>query len=146
MPRSRVLFVEKTEMRSLRKHLGGFTIIETTVAGVILAAILAAVVPMMVLVQSQQIIATAQRQALSAADNLLERALALDWAEIQSDVADEEIGASEVLSGVPGGEWTLTVIDEAEGVPAKRVTLTVSYAARGQAGSVQLTAWAFEDP
>ena len=48
----------------------GFTIIEAAVAGVVLAAIVTAVVPMMVLVQSQQHAAHVQRQALLAADDL----------------------------------------------------------------------------
>ena len=123
----------------------GFTIIEAAVAGVVLAAIVTAVVPMMVLVQSQQHAAHVQRQALLAADNLLERVLALEWSELEAGVAGAALGASDMLSGVPGGTWKLTVVEESDPMPAKRVTLTVSYAARGRTGSVQVTAWAFEN-
>jgi type II secretory pathway pseudopilin PulG len=120
-----------------------FTLIEATGAAVVLAAILGAAVPMILLVQSQRRENAVHRDAVRAADNLLERVLAIDWADLESDRVGETIRADEVLVSVPGGAWNLEVVDAKAGPPAKRITVTVSYRIRGQTGSVDLTAWRF---
>jgi type II secretory pathway pseudopilin PulG len=122
-----------------------FTLLETVVAAVVLAAILGAAVPMVLLVQSQRHDNSEQWQAVRAADNLLERVLAVDWAELEAGLASEAIGAAELLDAVPGGTWNLTVIEEHDPVPAKRVTVAVSYRSRSRTGNVHVTAWAFDD-
>jgi hypothetical protein len=121
-------------------------LLETVVAAVVLAAILGAAVPMVLLVQSQRHDNAVQRQAVLVADNLLERVLAVDWAELDAGLAGETIGAEELLDAVPGGTWNLTVIEENDPVTAKRVTVAVTYRSRSRTGNVHVTAWAFDDP
>ena len=112
----------------------------------VLAAILGAAVPMMLLVQSQRHENALQRRAVRVADNLLERVLAVDWAELDAGLAGESIGAAELLDAIPGGTWNLSVIEEHTPVAAKRVTVAVSYRSRGRTGNVHVTSWTFDNP
>jgi hypothetical protein len=134
--------------RKIRKKTSrnAFTLLETVGAAAVLAAILGAAVPMMLLVQSQRHENAVRRQAVRAADNLLERVLAVDWSELDAGLTGESIDAPELLDAIPGGAWNLTVIEEPTPVPAKRVTVAVSYRSRGRTGSVHVTAWTFNNP
>jgi type II secretory pathway pseudopilin PulG len=134
-------------MRNRKRHFrNAFTLIEATGAAVVLGAILVAAVPMILLVQSQRRENAVHRVAVRAADNLLERVLVLELANLESEQVGETIRADEVLDAVPGGAWSLKVIDANAGLPARRITITVSYRTRGRTGSVHLTAWSFGKP
>ena len=130
-------------MRRYRTH--AFTIIEVTAAAAILAVLLAAFVPVTLLVQNHRRESVVHRRALQAADNLLEHVLALPWGEIHSDVAGQTVRAEKVLAGVPGAGWKIIVADESSNFPAKRVTVQVSYGAGVRSDTVQLTAWVYQD-
>lgn len=128
-----------------RRHAYAFTIVEVTAAAAMLAIILGALVPTVLLVQTQRRERVLQCQALDAADNLLERVLALDWHDIQSPLPDGAIGADEVLDGLTGGTWRVDVAESPGSLPAKRVTVRVVYGTSGRTGTVRLAAWALDN-
>jgi hypothetical protein len=124
-------------------HRMAFTIIEAASAAAVLGVVLGMVVPLVLLIQAHRREAAVHRQAQEVADNLLERALALDWRETQTTSPGESIAADELLASLPGGECQVGVVEEPGPVGAMRLTVTVMYASRGQLGTVRLTAWTY---
>lgn len=129
----------------MQRSRHAFTIIELIAAAAILAVLVGALVPATLLVQQHRRELAVHRQALQAADNLLERVLTLPWSELEAGLSGEAIRTDDVLADVPGGTWKLTVVDVSSGGPAKRATVQVSYGGGARSGAVALTAWAFRD-
>ncbi len=123
----------------------GFTIVEVLIATAMLATLFALVGEMIVFSHVAQRKMGEQVAAQQMADNLLERISGLSWASIQpgADFAKLlPVAFTDELSEVT---WDVTVTEEREPMPAKRIALrVVRPTVNGRASpTVRLTAWIY---
>lgn len=123
----------------------GLTILEVTVAGVLLAA--AATLVARVLATTAGVRREAQRRewALQEASNLLERITAKPWDSVTLETAAAEGLSEETGRTLPDGTVEVNVIEVPQPLPGKRITVVVRWkkGAGEAASSVRLSTWMY---
>lgn len=124
----------------------GFTLIESSVAAVLLAAVLSIAVALLTSIARQRQAASLHAKAVIAADNLMERLTAEPFDAITADRADELRQASPVAEELPEAAVDVRVSD-VDGPPlGKRVEVEVKWQLRadGPPSRHAVAAWVFD--
>ena len=144
-----------SNLRSEISNRRGFTLLEVSVAGVLLAVLMAAAVQMLGWVAAERRALERRQWAMQEAANVMERITARPWESLSPDPdpdPDRESGslASVELSShardvLPEAELHVTVADEPEQPDAKRLVVVVRWQRRpGEpAAQVRLTSWVY---
>lgn len=124
----------------------GATLIEVTVALVILAAAMLALAQMVALAARQRRLTEARRLAMEEVANQAERVAALPWDKVQPDEFTGWEPSAGLTSALPAAECKANVTPEPGPPAARRVRLEIHWTdAAGQAAPpVGLTLWKFE--
>jgi Tfp pilus assembly protein PilV len=123
----------------------GFTLLEVTLAGLLLVVLMAITVQMLGWVVSERRAAERRQWAIQEAANVMERLVVQPWDELTSDV-EEAIDLSPQASAVlPDAELQVTVAAEPDQPDAKRLSVAVRWRPRPDQAAVQvrLTSWVY---
>ena len=126
---------------------GGATLIEVTVALVVLAAAMLALAQMVTLVARQRRLTEARRMALQEVANQAERIAVLPWDDAAPDKLTAWEPSTELLAGIPAAQCAIEVTDEPGPPAARRVRLEVRWndAAGQPVAPAELTLWKFAE-
>lgn len=126
---------------------GGATLIEVTVALVVLAAAMLALAQMVTLVARQRRLTEARRMALQEVANQAERVAVMAWDEAAPDKLTAWEPSTDLLAGIPAAQCAIEVTDEPGPPTARRVRLEVRWTdAAGQPVTpAGLTLWKFAE-
>ncbi len=123
----------------------GFTLIETIVALVVLAAAMLAVVQTVAVVSRQRQLTERRALAVQEVANVMERVYGLPWSELTQERAAEDTLSPACRQRLPAA--TLQVTVQAVGDPQneKRILVEIDWqgADGGRSRPVRLTAWRF---
>lgn len=125
----------------------GATLIEVTVALVVLAAALLALAQMVTLVARQRRLTEARRIALQEVANQAERVAVMAWDEAAPDKLTAWEPSPELIAAIPLSACSVRVTDEPGPPAARRVRLEVSWndAAGQPVTPAGLTLWKFAE-
>jgi Tfp pilus assembly protein PilV len=125
----------------------GFTLVEATAAGVMLAAALVITAQLMTLSAAQTREVERRQLAGQQAANLLERLTATPWDELTAELAARQQLSADAQSRLPGVNLTVTVDAGDEQPASKRITVEIRW--RNRAGEftapVSLSSWVFAE-
>lgn len=123
----------------------GFTLMEVTVAAVALGLLSVAVMQATFALKRLRQATASRDYASRELDNLMERFVHQPWESITQSTAAELTVPDEVATRLPAAELQTLVMDEAEPVDAKRITMQLRWRAyAGEHGKpLKLTAWVF---
>lgn len=122
----------------------GMSLVEVSVALVVLAVGLAGFVQMLTTSRLVQRSAVLEAAALREADNALERLLARDWDALTPEFVAGH--APDMTSVLPDGRLAAR-LDAIDGpLPGKRVTVEVTWRRPGIDAPVRLVGWKFRSP
>jgi type II secretory pathway pseudopilin PulG len=126
---------------------GGATLIEVTVALVVLAAAMLALAQMVTLVARQRRLTEARRMALQEVANQAERVAVMAWDEAAPDKLTAWEPSTDLLAGIPAAQCAIEVTDEPGPPTARRVRLEVRWtdAAGHPLKPAGLTLWKFAE-
>lgn len=138
----------KSEISNLTSQISnprGFTLLEVSVAGVLLVLLMAVAVQMLGWLASERQAADRRQWAMQEAANVMERLSAQPWERLTSEhaAAIELTAAARQL--LPEAQLDVKVIDESEQPDAKRLVIAVRWQRRpGQpVAQVALTSWVY---
>ena len=121
-----------------------FTMVESCVAAVLLAAALGTVVGLLTSVARQRQAASLHAQAVLTADNLLERLTDGPYDSITSEAAEELTQTSAAAGELSDGAVQIRVADEQGTPPRKRIELEVAWrSGGGRASRHRVATWIF---
>jgi Tfp pilus assembly protein PilV len=125
----------------------GTTLIEVTVALLVLSAAMLALVQMLSLATQQRRLTEVRRIALEEVANQAERVAALPWDRVTADKLTNWEPSAALLTAIPHAKCQIAVSDEAGLPAARRVHLEIAWTgADGQpALPVGLTVWKFAE-
>ena len=123
----------------------GMTVIEIGVAAVMLATILASTVQVLRVLETRQRAADRRALALQAVQNLTEQIGNQPWEKLTPEAVRQFAVPKSVAARLPGANVVVEVVDEAEPVEAKRVSVELIWLAADKqyAKSIRLTSWVF---
>ena len=121
----------------------GITILETIVAGVLLAATMTVCLQILGAHAAQQRAMRQRETAVREAANVMERTAAVHVGELTPEHLAEFQLAPEAAAALPEGELSVAVADVAGDVAARRITVSIRWQDRNGdwVNPVQLTAW-----
>ena len=123
----------------------GFTLLEVSVAGLLLAILMAITVQMLGWVASERRATERRQWAIQEAANVMEQLAAQSWEKLTSDhVAAIELSA-QARQVLPDAELQVTVVVEPEQPGTKRLSVTVRWQPRPEqpAAQARLTSWVY---
>ncbi len=125
----------------------GTTLIEVTVALLVLSAAMLALVQMLSLATQQRRLTEARRIALEEVANQAERVAALPWEGVTADKLKSWEPSGPLLAAIPAASCRIAVSDEPGPPAARRIHLEIAWTgADGQpALPVGLTVWKFAE-
>lgn len=115
---------------SVRRHsnpVAGFTLLELTVAMLMLGGLTAMVVPLLSRVNAQRRAADARQIALQAAANVLERFAARDWDDVTQKAADAAKLSADSTASLRDARLKVTVHVDPKQPAAKRITVELRW-------------------
>jgi type II secretory pathway component PulJ len=129
------------------KNRRGFTVLETLVAGVLLAALLGLGAKMLQAQGRQQRVL---RQRLVAAEelaNLMERLTARPWPRLTAEAAADLQLSPEARLALPEARCDIQIIEQAKPVAGKRIAVVLHWPDHNGHSEqrVQLVAWKYRD-
>ena len=132
--------------KQTRQANRGATIIEVTIALVVLAAAMLSLAQMVALAARQRRLTEARRLAMEEVANQAERVAALPWDKVQPDEFTSWEPSAGLTAAIPAAECKANVTAEPGPPAAHRVRLEIHWTdAAGQAAPpVGLTLWKFE--
>ena len=143
----------KSQISNLKSQIfdrRAFTLLEVSVAGVLLVALMAAAVQMLAWVAAERRASERRQWAMQEAANVMERITAQPWESLTSEDPDSGRLASVELSPhaqqmLPEAELHVTVASEPEQPDAKRLIVAVRWQRRPgeQPAQVRLTSWVY---
>lgn len=121
----------------------GITILETIVAGVLLAATMSVCLQLLGAHAAQQRTAQQRQTAMREAANAMERAAAVPFRELTPQRLAEIQLSPEASTALPDGELTVELAPVPDDSAARRVTVSIRWQDRNGewVKPVQLTAW-----
>jgi prepilin-type N-terminal cleavage/methylation domain-containing protein len=127
------------------KPRNGFTLIEVSVAGVLLALLMAVSVQMLSWVASERRAADRRQWAAQEAANVMERLTAQPWERLTAEHAAAIELSAATRDLLPEAKLGVNVIDETDQPAAKRLVVAVRWQPRqGQSTTqVLLTSWVY---
>lgn len=129
------------------RNRGGFTVLETLVAGVLLAALLGLGAQMIHAQGRQQRLLRQRLVAAEEAANLMERLTARPWSRLTAEaVADLQL-SPEARLVLPEARVEIQIVEQAKPVVGKRIVVFLRWPehnGRSQE-SVRLAAWKYRD-
>jgi Tfp pilus assembly protein PilE len=125
----------------------GTTLIEVTVALLVLSAAMLALVQMLSLATQQRRLTEARRIALEEVANQAERVAALPWEGVTADKLTTWEPSASLLAAIPHAKCQIAVSDEPGPPAARRIHLEIAWTdSDGQpALPVGLTVWKFAE-
>ena len=123
----------------------GFTLLEITTAGILLAVMLVVCVQMFRATAAQRQALRDRRIAIREADNVMERLCARAWEELTpKSVRDLPVG-EELRQALPGSELEIQLVRPDDEPNAKRITVVLRWPARSGRPdhSIRLVAWRY---
>lgn len=147
--RARILNAQPRAGRRERWWRGraGSVLLEAVVAGAVLSALLAAILPTVRLMDLMSRRADRQTIALTEAANTLDAVLVRDWDDVDPQrVADWPLSEF-AQRQLPAAQLTIVVTDGDSELPARKVTVDVSYqdAAGRRVPPVRLVGWKYRE-
>ncbi len=126
----------------------GLTLLELTVAMVILGALMSLCVKWVAAAGGQQREARWREAALREAANVMERLTAQPWEKLSQELASSASLSEEVRGSLPDGALTVQVTEAAGEPPSKEIAVTVRWRPRPETpeAQVRLVAWKFRRP
>lgn len=123
----------------------GFTLMETLVAGVILAATLTVCLQMLVTFAARNRAIRIRQTAIQEAANAMERLAASSWDDLTPGRVKNMRLGEEARQVLPGGKLEIDITPASEGPEAKRITAIVSWTSPHDPStrSVRLLAWKY---
>lgn len=123
----------------------GATMIEITVAMVVLLVFVVSVTKTLIAVQSQSRHNHRRLVAIQEAANVMERVFATPWDQLASDRFAELEASASAQTQLPNASVDI-VIGEAREPAGKHITVTIAWTSTnaGQRESTQLVAWRFQ--
>jgi prepilin-type N-terminal cleavage/methylation domain-containing protein len=123
-----------------------FTLLELAVAAALLAVLLTMITKAFAAVERNMRRTDERAQALRTVENLLEELTLASWNEINDDGIGQLKLPDDLLRRWPQAKLVGEVVDDAEPVAAKRVTLSVQPQGPVRERSVTLTTWVYRAP
>jgi hypothetical protein len=123
----------------------GFTLLEVSLAGLLLVVLMAITVQMLAWVASERRAADRRQWAIQEAANVMEHLAARPWENLTADhVASIELSAP-ARDVLPEAELQVTVVVEPDQPNAKRLGVTVRWHPRPEqpAAQARLTSWVY---
>lgn len=126
----------------------GFTILELSVATIILAALMSVCVKWMAATAGQARETRWRQTAVREADNLMERLAALAWDELSPERAASLSLSEEARRTLPGGASAVQVTPVPGPPEARQITVAVRWRPRLEMpeAEVRLVAWKYRKP
>ena len=123
----------------------GITILEVTVAGGLLAAMMAMCLQMLQATSAQHRAAEIRQTAIREAGNVVERLRGTPWDDLTDQNAEKMQLSEDARHGLPGGELNIELAQSPDVPDAKRITVRVRW--QNRAGQfvrpVQLVVWRY---
>jgi prepilin-type N-terminal cleavage/methylation domain-containing protein len=125
----------------------GYTLLEVLVAGLVLGVALTSSARLMHALHLKHRQLQHRLQALTEAENVLERLTATPWDELTPAGVAEHRLSNTARQRLPDGELTIEIVDEAAAPASKRVVVEVSWRdVRGEpTAPLRLAAWVYPD-
>lgn len=123
----------------------GLSLLELTVAMVILGALMSLCVKWLAAAGGQQREARWREAALREAANVMERLAAQPWEKLTKELAAKASLSEEVRGSLPDGALTVQVTEAAGEPPSKEIAVTIRWRLRPETpeAQVRLVAWKF---
>ena len=123
----------------------GFTLLEVTVAGVLLGTVMAVTVPTLGWIVQQRRASLQRQEAIAEVANIMERITIRPWEQITTENVATLKLADETERQLPGAKLRVTVDAKPTTPDAKRIAIELAW--RNRAGRsnapVRLTAWVY---
>ncbi len=131
--------------KSRIKNASGFTLLEASVAGVLLVVLMVIAAQLIGWVLSERRASERRHWATVEAENVMERLSSVPWNELTSVRAAAERLSPQAGTVLPAGELKTKIADEPDSPDAKRIDIEVRWERRPheQAAPVRLTAWVY---
>jgi Tfp pilus assembly protein PilV len=129
----------------LLKKRAGFTILETIVAAILLAAMMTACLQLLGVTAQQRRAVQERQAAIREAGNVMEQVTAISLADLNQQHFDELQSFWKANSQLPGGELKIESADSPGPPTGKRINVTIRWQDRaGQwTAPVRLVSWKF---
>jgi prepilin-type N-terminal cleavage/methylation domain-containing protein len=123
----------------------GFTLIELTAAGAILATLVAVLMPLFGAIAGQRQSLRARQAAAQEAANVMERLASLSWDDLTTRQVDAARLSDEAQQALPGGELKVKMTRPAGTPEAKQLTVEIRWQAEPSRSlqTVRLVAWKY---
>jgi len=121
-----------------------FTLVELAVTTALLAVLLSFITQSMAAVERHVRRTDERAELLRAVENLMEEVTLADWDEIDDERIAALVLPEHVRSRWPSAQLTGEVVDEAEPVAGKRVTLSLRRSPGPRERPVSLTTWVYQ--
>jgi hypothetical protein len=124
------------------------SLVEITAAVAILAVLLSAAVQMLRVVSTQQRAAECRAVALQAVQAITEKLGNTPFEKLTPDTVAETIIPEEITSQLPAARLAVTINEQLEPVPVKRIRIELTWNNPGGTivAPVRLTSWVFPEP
>ncbi|MSR57204.1 MAG: prepilin-type N-terminal cleavage/methylation domain-containing protein [Planctomycetaceae bacterium] len=128
-------------------HPSGFTLVELTIAAVLLAVVMATAIPTVAWIVRQRQASARQQAAVLGVGNLMERLAAIPWDEISPQRAGQFTLPKSLARQLPDSSLKITVFTDPDEPQAKRLSIVLTWgesSAGTQSAPVRLTAWVYK--